>query len=87
MKTNPDEARRLLVELLSQPDDKPVGIDGAYSHSQLNFLAVTCAATTMLWILTSVARGNYADAREGLKALALEKVLQDLCDDYKTVVH
>ena len=91
MKTDPDMARRMLVALLHNPDEEPSAVhEMGLTHSELNFLAATCSATTMLWMITNIAQGHHAKALEGLQALELEKVLKDLCQifrDTKKAVH
>jgi hypothetical protein len=87
MKVDPNEARRMLVALLSDPSDKPIfanklNFDG-FTHTQLNFIAATCSATTMLWMLCCTARGNYAAALEGLQSCNLKGMLKELCEVYQ----
>jgi hypothetical protein len=72
MKTDFEEARRMLVELLWCDDDAPVvGVD-ALSHYERDFLITTCAATIMLGQICRIAGFNEADALKGLAALQLD---------------
>jgi hypothetical protein len=78
MKTEYDDARRMLVELLHRDDDRPVAGIGALSAKDQDFLITTCAATVMLITLARIASFEEASALKGLAALELEDHIKKL---------
>jgi hypothetical protein len=74
------DARRMLVELFRQPDDGPIiGID-EFSNDQREFMKTTCASTVMLYTICYIAGFDADEAKRGLKALELEKLIDEICE-------
>lgn len=60
MRTEYDDARGVLVELLHRDHDRPVAGVDALNAKDEDFLIVTCAATVMLITLARIASSERA---------------------------
>ena len=81
------ESCRLLIALLKQHEGPPVRDLDQMSQQQKLFLSTTAAAEVMLHSLAILAAAGYANAREGLRALTLEKRLKTICAEMNAVLN
>jgi hypothetical protein len=80
MRNEYHDARLLLIELFRLPNDGPViGVD-EFTEDQREFMKATCAATVLLYNICYTAGFDASEAKRGLKALELEKLIDGICE-------
>jgi hypothetical protein len=72
-------ARRMLIALLSQPDDGPVDISGL-SEVDARFLGASCAATVLLYNICYTADFDANEAMKGVAALEMARHVEEICE-------
>lgn len=80
MNVGPDEARRVLIKLLTVPGEVSVfqGFDDI-SATEKNMLVVTCCATLIAHNICRHAGFREKDALAGLQSLNIPKLIRLIC--------
>lgn len=73
------DARRMLIALLSQPNDGPVDISGL-SEAEARFLEATCAVTVLLYNICHTAGFDADEAMKGVAALEIARHVEEICE-------
>jgi hypothetical protein len=78
-RTNYNDARRMLVELLRDPDDGPVAGLDVMSDNDKRFLVSTCAVTVLMHQICFIAHYDEEEAKRGVVAMQIDKRISDIC--------
>jgi hypothetical protein len=78
-RTEYHDSRRMLIQLLTEPDDGPVSIGDDLSDRDLEFLKAASAANVLLYLICYTAGFDEAEAMRGIEALEIERHVKEIC--------